>query len=141
LRTVPLPKVVGDEIARHLASRGRRDGYVFMGHDDRPVRRNSFAAAWRRSLKRTKTDAFRLHDCRHAYASALIAAGESVKTIQARMGHASAMLTLDTYGHLWPDNEEKTRSAVDAWLGIPADSSRTDEEKPQVKAGSAGYLQ
>jgi integrase len=52
------------------------------------------------------------HGLRHYYASLLIHAGESVKTVQARLGHASAMETLDTYGHLWPDSEDCTRNAV-----------------------------
>lgn len=53
------------------------------------------------------------HDLRHFYASALIFAGQSVKVVQARLGHASAMETLDTYGHLWPDSDDETRNAVD----------------------------
>ena len=43
--------------------------------------------------------------------------GESVKVIQARLGHKSAVETLDTYGHLWPDTEVRTRSAIDLALG------------------------
>ncbi|MDT3446737.1 tyrosine-type recombinase/integrase [Pseudofrankia sp. BMG5.37] len=57
------------------------------------------------------------HELRHFYASLLIHAGESVKVVQARLGHKSAVETLDTYGHLWPDNEEGTRAAVDGALG------------------------
>jgi hypothetical protein len=62
-----------------------------------------------------------------SYASTLIAAGQSVKTVQVRRGHASAMVTLDVHGHLRPDSEELTRAAVDAWLVAPADSVRTGE--------------
>jgi hypothetical protein len=36
-----------------------------------------------------------------------------VKTVQARLGRASAIETLDTYGHLWPDSENRKRQAVD----------------------------
>lgn len=36
------------------------------------------------------------------------------------LGHASAVKTLDTYGHLWPDSEDTPRRAVDAVLGRPA---------------------
>ena len=43
----------------------------------------------------------------------LINAGESVKTVQARLGHSSAIETLDTYGHLWHDSEDRTRSVVE----------------------------
>jgi hypothetical protein len=38
-------------------------------------------------------------------------------TSQARLGHASAAETLDTYSHLWPDSEDRTRAAVDDVLG------------------------
>jgi integrase len=58
------------------------------------------------------------HDLRHYYASLLIRHGESVKTVQARLGHASAVETLDTYTHLWPDSEDRTRQAVESELGI-----------------------
>jgi hypothetical protein len=62
---------------------------------------------------RLMPDSTHFHDLRHYYASLLIHAGESVKTVQARLGHASAIETLDTYGHLWPDSEDRTRQAVD----------------------------
>lgn len=48
-------------------------------------------------------DGFRFHDLRHYFASLLIASGADVKTVQARLRHASAKTTLGTYGHLWPD--------------------------------------
>ena len=57
------------------------------------------------------------HSLRHFYASLLIRHGESVKVVQARLGHASAAETLDTYSHLWPDSEDRTRAAVDEVLG------------------------
>jgi hypothetical protein len=54
-----------------------------------------------------------------------------VKTVQARLQHASAKTTLGTYGHPWPDRDESTRAAVEAVLATrrealnPADSVRT----------------
>ncbi|OPX06297.1 tyrosine-type recombinase/integrase, partial [Gordonia sp. i37] len=50
---------------------------------------------------------------RHFYASKLIRAGESVAVVQARLGHASPMVTLGTYTHLWEDAADTTRAAVD----------------------------
>jgi integrase len=64
------------------------------------------------------------HDLRHYYASLLIRHGESVKTVQARLGHASAAETLDTYSHLWPDSDDRTRDAIDAVLGVQKFSTR-----------------
>jgi integrase len=57
-----------------------------------------------------------MHDLRHYYASLLIRHGESVKTVQRRLGHATAAETLDTYSHLWPDSDDRTREAVGAIL-------------------------
>ena len=51
---------------------------------------------------------FRYHDLRHYLASLLIAGGCDVKVVQARVRHASAKRTLDTYGHLWPDSDDST---------------------------------
>lgn len=71
---------------------------------------------------------FRFHDLRHYFASLLIErSGASVKVVQARLRHASAKTTLDTYGHMWPDSDESTRSAVEAVLAARADCLRTEE--------------
>jgi integrase len=52
-----------------------------------------------------------------------------IKTVQARMRHASATTTLDTYGHLWPDADESTRIAIGAVIAermkTTADQLRT----------------
>jgi integrase len=60
---------------------------------------------------------FRYHDLRHYFASLLIASGGDVKTVQARLRHASAKTTLDTYVHIiWPGRDASTRAAVDTVL-------------------------
>lgn len=56
-------------------------------------------------------------DLRHFYASLLIACGCSIKAVQRRLGHQSAVETLDTYSHLWPDSDDETRDAVDVVFG------------------------
>jgi site-specific recombinase XerD len=60
---------------------------------------------------------------RHFYASGLIAAGCDVVTVQRLLGHARATTTLNTYAHLWPTAEDRTRKAAEsimsASLGEP----------------------
>jgi len=77
---------------------------------------------------RTKVDGlpegFRFHDLRHYLASLLIASGADVKVVQARLRHASAKTTLDTYGHLWPDRDDSTRSAIAGVLSARAGTVR-----------------
>ncbi|MFI1422753.1 tyrosine-type recombinase/integrase [Streptomyces sp. NPDC020731] len=66
-------------------------------------------------------DGASMHDLRHFYASALIKNRESVKTVQRRLGHSKPSITLDIYTHLWPDDEDTTRAAVEAVLSdVPA---------------------
>ena len=57
-----------------------------------------------------------MHDLRHFYASVLIKHRESVKTVQTRLGYAKPSITLDTWTHLWPDEEDTTRTAIESVL-------------------------
>jgi integrase len=51
-------------------------------------------------------EALRLYDLRHTAASLMIRQGASIKAVQRQLGHATASITLDTYGHLFPDELE-----------------------------------
>lgn len=75
-------------------------------------------------------EGFRYHDLRHYFASLLIADGCDVKTVQARLRHASAVTTLDTYGHLWPDRDESTRAAVESVFSARAEQGRNTAASP-----------
>jgi integrase len=54
-----------------------------------------------------------MHDLRHFFASLLIRAGLSPKVVAKLLGHADASMTLRVYAHLWPDDEDRSRQAVD----------------------------
>ena len=127
-RTVPLPQVVVDELAAHLAAWPvGESGLIFTNNQGDAISRTRFSdQVWRPAVKATELDGARFNDLRHFYASLLIRHGESVKVVQSRLGHASAAETLDTYSHLWPDSEDQTRAAVDSVLGA-GDSLRTAE--------------
>lgn len=125
VRTVPVADVVVQELARHVERFPPVGGYVFTTEMDNPVRRGTFQAAWKRATRAAGAEGVRFHDLRHHYASALISAGCSVKAVQHALGHASATETLNTYAHLWPDDEDRTRDAIQAlWTSEPADDVR-----------------
>lgn len=99
---------------------------IVVGAFGRPVAPYTIETAWRDvrgTVDGLPTD-FRIHDLRHYFASLLIAAGLDIKTVQARLRHASAKTTLDTYGHLWPDRDESSRAAI-------ADVLRERQSPPQ----------
>jgi len=127
-RSVPLADVVLAALAQHvrdypaataLDERGRSSELVFADESGRPVSRTYFhRKAWAPAVRRVGLPAgTRFHELRHFYASLLIDGGESVKAVQTRLGHATAEETLNTYAHLWPESEERTRDAVDRGLG------------------------
>lgn len=53
------------------------------------------------------------HKLRHAAASLAIAAGADVKVVQQMLGHADAVMTLNVYGHLWPDRLHEVADVLD----------------------------
>ena len=61
-------------------------------------------------------DPITLHECRHTFASLMIAAGVNAKALSTYMGHANISITLDRYGHLMPGNEEEAAGLLDAYL-------------------------
>ena len=116
---------------------------VFTDSRGNPLSRDTFnARVWRPACRRAATalrerseresdaevaDSLRrqadamadvtMHDLRHFYASALIRAGLNPKVVAERLGHANAAMTLNVYAHLWPDDEDRSRQAIDVALG------------------------
>ena len=145
VRTVPLGDVALETLAEHLrrwpasvaisALSGAPELLVFTDGQGGPAGRHAFNHAWRRAVKAADLPTGTgFHELRHYYASLLIHDGASVKVVQARLGHKSALETLDTYGHLWPDSEDQTRRAVDGVLGV----LRTPAASPRPVAGAKG---
>ncbi|WP_187368842.1 tyrosine-type recombinase/integrase [Baekduia soli] len=56
------------------------------------------------------------HDCRHTYASLMIAAGVNAKALCDYMGHSSITITYDRYGHLMPGNETEAAELLERYL-------------------------
>jgi integrase len=92
-----------------------------------PPHQNTIGRRWRSTMALAGlSGAFKLHDLRHFYASGLIAQGCDVVTVQRALGHAKATTTLNTYAHLWPTAEDRTRAAAQALVeescGLSEDS-------------------
>ena len=120
VRNVPLGQVVVDVLAAHLATyTPAEDGSIFTDDRGRPLTYERWKPIWKATGATCKT-----HDLRHYAASALIAGGASVKRVQSILGHASPAVTMGVYSHLWPDDDDRARTILDAAL---ADCVRTEE--------------
>ena len=179
VRTVPLGRVVVDELAAHLAAHGGRTAGSVRAQGRRtrsrsgggggewllttgtgaPLGYRTWRAVWDRAqrpapaavlaevcptcpsgagepcrnrsgtvaarphgaradLAREGVEAVDTHALRHFYAAALIAGGASVKQVSRLLGHSSAVVTLKVYAHLWPGDDDRARSVVDAALDV-----------------------
>jgi integrase len=120
---VPIPA----ELALELSAAVARWGSGWLVTDGIGGQSSTWAIERAMRSARTKVSdlpaEFRFHDLRHYLASLLIADGADVKVVQARLRHASAKTTLDTYSHLWPDADESTRATVAAVLAARMDSA------------------
>lgn len=130
-RTIPIGKVVTDALAAHLTAcpAPERTSYVFTTPSGVALSRNGFnASVWRKAAEAAGLPGVGMHDLRHFYASALIRAGLNAKVVATRLGHANAAMTLNTYSHLWPDDEDRTRQAIDDLLGSDVPQVRPAKE-------------
>lgn len=111
-RTVPIPAALRSILLEHRMADEDPSGRVFGG--PQAVRRAIKAAQAR--WRTVDLPGLTLHECRHSYASMMIAAGVNAKALQTFMGHANISITLDRYGHLMPGSEAQAAGMLDAYL-------------------------
>jgi integrase len=116
-RTVPMPKILREYLAAHKLRCTWNDGLVFGRTAATPVQTTALDRRATRAWTRAKLARITLHECRHTFASFMIAAGVNAKALSTYMGHSSITITLDRYGHLMPGNEEQAAELLDVYLG------------------------
>lgn len=123
-REVPIPRFLIEELAAHVEGKDRSD-LVFTGVRSGGALR---APAFRRSSFNRAAEAIGIkglhpHELRHTAASLAIASGANVKVVQRMLGHKSATMTLDLYGHLFGDQLDEVADAMDTAMrtarGLP----------------------
>ncbi|MFI1948578.1 tyrosine-type recombinase/integrase [Streptomyces virginiae] len=112
-RTLPVPSFLMDELSAHVKGKSP-DDLLFSSGGER-LTRSAFTSQWNAAVKGAGLTGKGLtpHKLRHTAASLAIAAGANVKDIQTMLGHKSAALTLDTYGHRWPEGLRTVASRMD----------------------------
>ncbi|MGO2810280.1 MAG: tyrosine-type recombinase/integrase [Brevibacterium aurantiacum] len=130
-RTIHVSEKLIGLISAHIAEYGIREderGQWLLVNGKNLFQRGSAGHYWREAREQCGMDDFTLHDLRHFFASGLIASGCDVVTVQHALGHSTPSITLNTYSHLWPNADDKTRSAGTALMDsvfASADSVRT----------------
>jgi integrase len=95
---------------------GEGEGLVWRSRCGGPFNASSVATRAGRAWAAAGLDPITLHECRHTYASLMIAAGVNAKALSTYMGHANIAVTYDRYGHLMPGNEDEAAKLLDRYL-------------------------
>ena len=74
------------------------------------------------------------HDLRHTCASLLISTGANIKVVQRQLGHATAAMTLDQYGHLYDADLTHAADVLSDALEATAVSLRYPQGTQKVRA-------
>jgi integrase len=112
-RRVPLNREALEVLMAWHARQGKpkSDALVFPGHGGEHMKR--IDTSWESLMKAAKLKNFRLHDCRHHFASKLVQAGVDLYTVKELLGHSEIAMT-ERYSHLKPEN---LRAAVERLAG------------------------
>jgi integrase len=87
-------------------------GLVFTWPDGSPIHPRRFSRWFERHSGRAGLPRIRLHDLRHSYASAALAAGVPAKVVSERLGHATIAVTMDVYSHILPGLDREAADTV-----------------------------
>lgn len=131
-RTVPLVADLVPIVDRW--SEGKASGdWLFQAPKGGPLSEPNWkrSVGWAEAVREIGRPTLRVHDLRHTCASLWLGAGADPKVVQRILGHASAAMTMDLYGHLIDQNLWDSARKVGGILG----ASEGDEEGPRSSGG------
>jgi integrase len=139
-RSVPLPKLLVEDLAAHVAGKAP-DDLVFSGRRGGVLRNLN----WRRDVFDAAAESVGLsgltpHELRHTAASLAVSAGANVKAVQRTLGHASAAMTLDVYSGLFDDDLDGVAARLDEQASRVPASNRVPVVYPTPREGKIRTL-
>lgn len=109
IRVVEIPEFLKKEIKEYL------DGFYKMPKDERlfPIVQEAIQHKMKRNIEIAGLKRIRVHDLRHSHVAYLIHKGVEPILIKERVGHKDIKITLNTYGHLYPNQQRKIANLLD----------------------------
>ncbi len=118
VRTVEIPEFLKKEIKDFV------DGHYGMPNDERlfPIVQEAVQHKMKRHIAKAGVKNIRVHDLRHSHVAYLINKGIEPLLIKERVGHKDIRITLNTYGHLYPNQQRRVADLLDNEKGNSPDS-------------------
>jgi integrase len=134
-RTVPLVVDLVPIVDRWSAGKAP-DSWLFDAPEGGPLRESNWkrSVGWRAATAAAGLAGFRVHDLRHTAASVWLGAGADPKVVQRVLGHATASMTVDLYGHLADANLWQAARLVGDISGTFEPPGPSDEEDGKAEA-------
>jgi integrase len=82
-----------------------------------------------RHVKRSGYKGYNFHELRHTQATLLIGSGADIKTVQHRLGHSSASLTMNIYAHAIAANDRTAADTIGSTVFASADTDKKGKKK------------
>jgi integrase len=92
--------------------------FVTARLDGSPIHPDYFSQCFHHAVARSDLPRIRLHDLRHTHASILLRAGQPVKVVSERLGHANPAFTMSVYQHVLPGMQADAAAAFSAALFV-----------------------
>ena len=139
-RTVPLVLDLVPIVDRWSAGKAP-DAWLFEAPHGGPLRESNWkrSVGWSAATAAAGLRGFRVHDLRHTAASVWLAARADPKVVQRVLGHATASMTMDLYGHLVDANLWEAARAIGGILGASEPPEQQDEDADDAGADESAW--
>ena len=111
-RWVPVPAFLWERLEYLAVGHSPDDALVFPGRDDGYLTDFEYRRWFDLGAKKIGVPGLTPHELRHTCASLAISAGANIKAVQRLLGHETAAMTLDEYGHLFSDDLTNVAKAL-----------------------------
>jgi len=134
-RTVPLVLDLVPIVDRWSAGK-TSDGWLFSAPGGGPLRESNWkrSVGWSAATTTAGLQGFRVHYLRHTAASVWLGAGADPKVVQRVLGHATASMTMDLYGHLVDGNLWQAARLVGGTTGASEPPEQTGDDEDGAEA-------
>ncbi len=139
VRSISISPHIAELVAEHIEkfTETGKDALVSTSGSGAPIVSSSFLTHHFGPARRAAGLECRFHDLRHTSVALAIAAGAHPKAIQARMGHSSINVTLDRYGHLFPELDIEIADAFQREF-LAANNRRSGIGRANASDGAPG---
>ena len=109
IREIDIPNFLKEEIQEHF------DRYYELPENERlfPIVQEAVQHKMKRHIAKAGVKDIRVHDLRHSHVAYLINSGIEPLIIKERLGHKDIRITLNTYGHLYPNKQRSVAELLD----------------------------